>query len=146
MGRRGQAMVEFALVLPLLMIVMSIILAGATIYGVKIEEHKAAYDAARHVAKTSVSGHGADDTSEAQRVLQLDYDHSTLMHVFTTRVPQVVRVDDGKGPGPGITQRYGVEVVVSYSLRNVPGWDFLNSVYGSHTSDLQETGVAAKVF
>ena len=44
-------MVEFALVVPLLFVVIFIILSTAMIYAVRIAEQKNAYDAARHVAK-----------------------------------------------------------------------------------------------
>ena len=44
-------MVEFALVLPLLLVIIFIILSISMIYAVRIAEQKSAYDAARHVAK-----------------------------------------------------------------------------------------------
>lgn len=44
-------MVEFALVLPLLLVIIFIIISTALIYSVRIAQQKNAYDAARHVAK-----------------------------------------------------------------------------------------------
>ena len=51
-GSRGQAMVEFALVLPLLLVIIFMSIGVSLIYTVRVSEQKLAYDAARHVAKS----------------------------------------------------------------------------------------------
>jgi hypothetical protein len=48
---RGQAMVEFALILPIILGIVFISIGVALAWDVRIEEHKLAYDIARHVAK-----------------------------------------------------------------------------------------------
>jgi Flp pilus assembly protein TadG len=45
-------MVEFALVLPLLLAIIFLSAGVGLVYAVRVSEHKMAYDAARHVAKT----------------------------------------------------------------------------------------------
>jgi Flp pilus assembly protein TadG len=140
-------MVEFALVLPLLLMVIFLVMSVAIIEGVRIEEQKAAYDAARHLAKVAVSGNGGAQNDEAVRVIQLDYDHSTLLHVFTAGVSTV---DIGPGPlesgdAPSLAG-YAVTVRTSYHLANVPGWDYLNRLYGSGGNGaMHEVGVAVIV-
>jgi hypothetical protein len=49
--RRGQAMVEFALILPILLAIIFISIGVALSWSVRIQEHKLAYDIARHIAK-----------------------------------------------------------------------------------------------
>lgn len=140
-------MVEFALVLPLLFSVMFIIFSVAAIEGVRIEEQKAAYDAARHLAKVAVSGNRASDNAEALRVIQFDYQQSMMLNVFTAGTAHVDSVDPGpiEGQNPESLRDYAVTVHTSYRLTNLPGWDFLGSLYGQQKSTLQETGVAAIV-
>ena len=50
---RGQAMVEFALVLPLMFAIIFVVIVISTIYAVKIAEQKATYNGAVYIARLS---------------------------------------------------------------------------------------------
>ncbi|MEA2646491.1 MAG: hypothetical protein QOE92_1574 [Chloroflexota bacterium] len=54
-------MIEFALVLPMLFMIILITLAAALSWAVRIEQHKVAYDIARHVAKQEPQKDGKND-------------------------------------------------------------------------------------
>jgi hypothetical protein len=61
---RGQAMVEFALILPIVLGIIFISISVALAWDVRIQEHKLAYDIARHVAKQEpVKADGTNDFS-----------------------------------------------------------------------------------
>ncbi|GAC1332770.1 MAG: hypothetical protein NVSMB17_12310 [Candidatus Dormibacteria bacterium] len=51
--RAGQAMVEFALVLPLVLVILFIVISVSLIYSIKIEQQKATYNAAVYLARLS---------------------------------------------------------------------------------------------
>jgi len=151
-------MVEFALVLPLLIAIIFITIAASLLYSVRIQEQKAAYDAARHVAKENhdltkdlVSGCLPTDISaqngtkaSAEAVLALEYQNSPMMRSMASK-PTVVRVSTG--PKIGDTEFYcnmAVSVTISYHP-TIPGWEVLTSIYGSRLGTFQETGVAARL-
>jgi hypothetical protein len=158
-------MVEFALVLPLLMVVIFITIAASLIYAVRLEEHKAAYDAARHVAKyykarlsdnapaDLVSGcYGSGNAitdfgvvAEAQRVLDYHYQHSPLMRSLATQ-PAVDFVSAGP-PLNGNTYycNSAMSVTISYDI-SIPGWSLMESLYNTSTNKhLVEIGVASRL-
>lgn len=175
-------MVEFALVLPLLMVIIFIILSTSMIYAVRIAEQKSAYDAARHVAKfhqginadTKFSnGDGSGDLSNApgadmdQAVNTIkDLDNPTnpnwVLDAFSqpepcpasSRPQEIIGGDNNSvavslGPGdPHISvpvSDMAVEVRICYKPSNIPGWDFLASVYGARLATLEEKGISVRV-
>jgi Flp pilus assembly protein TadG len=146
-GKHGQAMVEFAMVLPLLLSIIFIIISVSFIWAVRIAAHKAAFDAAKHAAKQAQSGTPLDP-SEAQRALDYDYNGSWVLTSFAE--PLTIK-SLGEGPdsdGSGYYKPEAVTLTIRYRIRNIPAWDVLNSLYGNSNnglSDLTETAVAARV-
>lgn len=157
-GADGQAMVEFALVIPLLLSIIFITITVSLLYAVRIQEQKAAYDAARHVAKVNpdltkdlISGCPPNDISSqngtktsAEEVLSYEYSNSPMMQSMASK-PKVVRVSTG--PRIGNTDYYcnmAVSVTISYHP-TIPGWEVLTSIYGAKLGTFQETGVAARL-
>lgn len=151
-------MVEFALVLPLLLAIIFITIGVSLLYAVRIQEQKAAYDAARHVAKENhdltsdlVTGCPPTDISStngnrgsAQDVLNFEYQRSPMMRSMASK-PTVVRVSTG--PRIQNTDYFcnmAVSVTISYKP-TIPGWEVLSALYGSNLGVLQETGVAARL-
>jgi hypothetical protein len=51
--RRGQAMVEFALVIPLVLAIMFVVISISMIYAIKVEQQKSTYNAAVYMARLS---------------------------------------------------------------------------------------------
>ncbi|MFY9615218.1 MAG: TadE/TadG family type IV pilus assembly protein [Candidatus Dormiibacterota bacterium] len=160
-------MVEFALVLPLLLVIIFICIGTAFLYALRIAEHKAAYDAARYVAKVTnakldagdITGKATDTYPTAQGAAQdvVDFDYqgsgpnrgSAVMKAFGTH-PQVTSVKTGPDAGgpAGYHTVESVEVTITYKIQNIPGWDYLAAIYGSSSvngKDLTEQGVAARV-
>lgn len=157
----GQAMLEFALILPLLLVIIFISMAVSFIYATRVAEHKAAYDAARYVAKvtgtTTINAGditnspsletGLSAKANAQPVVDFDYQHSWVMKTFGSP-PQVKAVKTGPDvPGqPGYHTVESVEVVVTYNMLNIPGWDYMARLYGGGSiGPLTEQGIAARV-
>lgn len=157
----GQAMVEFALVLPLLLVIIFVSMAVSFIYATRVAEHKAAYDAARYVAKTTGTvGISAGDITNspnletgqsakanADPVVDFDYQHSWVMKTFASK-PVVTRVTTGPDvPGQaGYHTVESVEVVITYKMQNIPGWDYLARLYGgSSIGELTEKGIGARL-
>ena len=161
----GQAMVEFALVLPLLMVIIFITIAASLIYSVRLEEHKAAYDAARHVAKyykarlndkapadlvtgcynasQAITDYGV--VAEAQKVLDYHYKHSPLMQGMASQ-PSVDFVSAGPPlNGDPYYCNQSMAVTVSYDV-SIPGWSLLENIYNTNTDKhLHEIGVGARL-
>jgi Flp pilus assembly protein TadG len=166
-GKSGQAMLEFALVLPLLLVIIFLCIAVSFIWGVRIAEHKAAYDAARYVAKVNnrdvaagaITGKATDTNPTAQGAAQdvVDFDYngsggpgggSWLMKLFADKpvVTEVKTGPDAGGPGNYYTLE-SIEVTTTYHIKGIPGWDLLNAIYGANTSNqlLTEKAVAARI-
>jgi Flp pilus assembly protein TadG len=172
---RSQAMLEFALVLPLLMIIIALVISVSLIYTVRIAEHKAAYDAARHVAKsykvrvTDKDKNGnvlpgdlistqcigqvnfADDPQAAQAVNdQIDYDYSKsgIMRAFASK-PEIVAISMGpplpRQSSPGYYCSQAVSVTLGYEL-HVPFWNFIGTMFGAQgTGTLREIGISTRL-
>jgi Flp pilus assembly protein TadG len=150
-------MLEFALVAPLLFAIIFMVLAVSFLYAVRIAEHKAAYDAARHAAKVLQAQVGAgtvtdpDAVAAAGDAIDVDYQGSWIMKAFTDGNPRSsMVVSTGPaipGQDAGYSSVYSVEVTISYSPSNIPGWSLVAAILGgpSAPGQLTERGVAVRL-
>lgn len=153
-------MLEFALVAPLLFVIIFLVIAVSFIYAARIAEHKSAYDVARLIAKThqDTSGYGGSDTGAAESLADSNYNHSWVLRTFVlpASCPAGTPGVSGNGNlfldhGPGDAKikvdasTQAVEVRLCYTLNNIPGWQFLAGFYGAESGLLQERGMAARV-
>lgn len=153
-GSGGQAMVEFAMVLPLLLVILFISIGVGLIYVVRTAEHKVAYDAARHVAKVDQAKYTGcqdlpQDISVADQVVQYYYTDPNNANVLLKNMTSnwhVTKVSTGPGndSNPSYYCPQSVQVTIEYDL-NVPGWDIVSSLYGAGTQHLKEVGTAARL-
>jgi Flp pilus assembly protein TadG len=150
-------MLEFALVAPLLFAIIFMVLAVSFLYAVRIAEHKAAYDAARHAAKILqgqvAAGPVTDQLTleEAAAAMEVDYHGSWVMQAFTDGDPTAtMQVSTGPaipGEDAGYSSQYSVQVTISYAPVNIPGWSLVAAILGGPSSPgrLSETGVAVRL-
>jgi len=155
-------MVEFAMVLPLLLVIILLIIGVASVYTVRTSAHKLAYDAARHVAKNSstelLTDCGQDlrpsHSGDAQAVIDYYYNGDHANHFLQAMTSDVTIESITTGPpitvGPhsqpdGFYCNQAVQVTISYQLR-VPAWEQVKGLLGSgeHTG-ARETGVATRL-
>lgn len=146
-GSRGQAMVEFAMVLPLILVIIFIVISVSCIYALRISAQKAAYDAAKHVAKVAQSDTPLDP-GEAQKALHYDYEGSWAFKAFAEE-PTVYTLTTGPdSDGTGYYPPEAVTLKIQYRVKNIPGWDVLTRWYGANNANpgfLYETAVGARV-
>jgi Flp pilus assembly protein TadG len=150
-------MLEFALVAPLLFAIIFLVLAVSFLYAVRIAEHKAAYDAARHAAKVlqaQVPAGAVTDLTTIQAArdaLEFDYRGSWIMQAFTDGDPsasmQVTTGPSIPGQDAGYSSVYSVEVSISYRPSNIPGWNLVAAILGGSSvpGQLVERGVAVRL-
>jgi len=152
-------MVEFALVLPLLLMVIFLSLGVSSVYAVRNAAHKMTYDAARHVAKydqarldgchTAAPAADSDAAREVVKYYTSDTTGDQLIRLMTGNI-QVDAVTTGP-PVPGGSQgpeyycNQAIEVTISYDL-NVPAWDAARGLFGGKNGGrLAERALAARL-
>lgn len=163
------------MVLPLLLIILLLIVGVSSVYSVRTSAHKMAYDAARHVAKSSsthlIAGCGTDLKDErppstdpksplpsyrddVQDVIDYYYtgDHANHMLQAMTSDVEIASITTGPpiNVGPhsqpsGYYCNQSIQVTMTYKLK-VPAWEVLKGLLSSQgETPARETGVAARL-
>jgi Flp pilus assembly protein TadG len=160
-------MLEFALIVPLFFAIIGIIVWLCLLFALRVDEHQAAYDAARHVAKsytadvTSCKDLSAqkDARTAAQEIINDRYNQSWLMKEMADK-PTVDAIGTGPkvggqtafltdGTAVGVPAEYycpmAVTVTTHYFI-HVPGSELIRGLTGGNgPTELREVAIAARL-